>query len=114
MRPAIDRFFIAKQQAAKCKRTKLWAAMRMLRRFTVHDLMTVCDNDNRRSVLTYLGQLRRSGYVKVINVGDRARHVPQTFFMIRDSGPLAPGLLARNGSMFDLNTHQEHPIDSRI
>jgi hypothetical protein len=112
MRPAIDRFFIREQQEAKCKRTNLWKAMRMLRRFTVHDLMTVCNTENRRSVLTYLGQLRRAGFVKIVDVGHQGRHIPKTFFVIRDSGPLAPALLAKRTSMFDPNTHQEHAIES--
>ena len=91
------------------RRQKLWQAMRILRGFSISDLMAVTEQSNRASVLTYLGQLRRAGFVR-IQRGNGGRHEPSHFVLIRDSGPKAPGLLRNGAVVYDLNTETEYPL----
>jgi hypothetical protein len=41
------------------KRVKLWQAMRILRRFTVHELMAVCERSKQACSATAVGCARR-------------------------------------------------------
>ena len=108
------RYRVRKIQATKgaaARRVKLWQAMRILRQFTVADLMAVAEQeqDKKKSVLTYLGQLRRAGYLRT-RYGNLGRHEAAHFFLIRDSGPLAPGMVNRGAAMWDWNTETDYPI----
>jgi len=109
---AIPGSLILRMQRAKTKRTKLWAAMRIMRGgFTVGDLVAVCELDRRNSAQTYLGQLRRAGFVRVVSRGNEGRHEQQRYIVTRDLGPKPPALLARRKSMYDPNTETEYPFD---
>lgn len=91
------------------RRLKQWQAMRILRRFTVSDLLAVTEQTNKHSLLTYLGQLRRAGFVRA-HYGNRGRHEPTQFQLIRDSGPKPPALLKKGSVIYDLNTDTEYPL----
>lgn len=111
-RPAVPRSLILRWQRSKTKRTKLWAAMRMLRSgFTIGDLVAVCELDRRNSVQTYLGQLRRAGFVRAVARGNEGRHEQARFIVTRDLGPKPPALLQKRNSMYDPNTEQEFPFE---
>lgn len=109
-RPAIDRGYIRRKQRAQTKRGNLWRAMRMLRRFTAGDLCAVCETDRHKAVLVFLSQLRRTGFVAIAHQGNQAYHEPNTFRLVRDTGPRPPAVLARRRSMFDPNTETEYPF----
>jgi len=51
-----------RRRAPSSKHAQLWQAMRILRRFTLLDLMATCEQDNKRTVSTYVSQLRSAGY----------------------------------------------------
>lgn len=91
------------------KRGRLWQAMRILRTFTVFDLQAVAEIDSKRSVLTFLSQLRRTGFIRA-TYGDGARHEPTRFVLVRNSGPTCPGLIRRGSAIYDHNTDLEYPI----
>lgn len=73
--------------------------------------MAICEVDNRKSVQTYVGQLRRAGFVRVLARGHEGRHEQTQFVVIRDLGPYAPALLQKRHSMFDPNTETEYPFE---
>jgi hypothetical protein len=110
-RPSIDHGKIGRMHASPRKRGDLWTAMRRLRRFSVHELMAVCDNPSRRGVLSYVNMLRRAGYLRVVDRGSQAHHIPQTFLIVRDTGPNQPAVLAKRRAVLDMNTREEFPLD---
>ncbi|GCL64332.1 hypothetical protein [Pseudaquabacterium pictum] len=82
-----------------------WQAMRILRRFTLPQLLTTCPLLAHRTARHYLGRLRRCGYVE--RVARRMSGVPgsyDTYSLRRNTGPVAP--ITRKGSltMYDPNT----------
>lgn len=82
-----------------------WQAMRILRRFTLPQLLVTCPALAHRTARHYLARLRRCGYVA--KVADRATGQVGSFDVYglrRNTGPLAP--IARKGSvsMYDPNT----------
>lgn len=101
---------IVQTKGAEHRRGALWRALRILRRFTVFELMAVAEQDNKHSVLTFLGQLRKAGFLRA-QAGNRGRHEPTTFFLIRDPGPACPAVLKRGMVVYDRNTDTEYPIN---
>ena len=93
------------------RRVKIWHAIRILRNFTVGDLMAVAEQEfeKKHSVLTYLSQLRRAGYLRT-RYGSTRRGEPAQFTLIRDSGPKPPGMVGRGTAMWDFNNETEYPI----
>lgn len=83
------------EQAAQYR---LWQAMRVHRRFTVADLerLGACTG---KSAGEYCRKLESAGYLRAD--GPRRPGVKRTFFLVRDTGPLAPSL--RQGRLVDLN-----------
>lgn len=108
------RYRARKIQATKgpdARRVKLWHAIRILRQFTVGDLMAVAEQETEKkhSVLTYLSQLRRAGYLRA-RYGSTRRGEPAHFHLIRDTGPKPPGMVNRGAAMWDWNNETEYPI----
>ncbi|MDC8012263.1 hypothetical protein [Tahibacter soli] len=108
-RPVVNRYFIRRLQAKQDKRTRVWNAMRILRDFTVGDLLAVCELTNRQSLLTFCSQLRRAGYL-LQRRGDEPRHEQARYRLIRNSGPACPALVRKGTALFDPNTETEHPL----
>lgn len=109
--PVINRYFIARTQAKKRKRHAMWQAMRILREFTATDIEVVAEAHSKRTVLAYLSQLRRAGFLKEVGTHNRGKHERKRFRLIRNTGPNPPAIIAKRNSMFDLNTDQEHPFN---
>lgn len=85
-------------------RQQAWQAMRVMRRFTSHQLRMVIDGAiSARNLAKYLVGLERCGYLRV--VAPRLRGVAgscQTYQLCRDSGPVGP-ILWNNGQCWDCN-----------
>jgi hypothetical protein len=109
-RPQIDIGKIGRMHASPRKRNDLWTAIRRLRRFTAHDLMAVCERDDRKGVMSYVNLLKRAGYVRVVDRGSQAHHIPQTYLIVRDTGPKQPASLAKRRTLLDMNTREEFPL----
>lgn len=92
------------------RRELLWRAIRILRRFTTHELMAVAEQDNKRSVLQYLRQLRRAGFLRA-QYGNAGRHEATSFVLIRNSGPKTPAVLQQGAVVYDPNTEQEYRLN---
>lgn len=92
------------------RRELLWRAIRILRSFTTLELMAVAEQENKRSVLQYLRQLRLAGFLRA-NYGNPGLHQPTAFVLIRNPGPLTPAVLQKGAVVYDPNTEQEYRID---
>ncbi|GAP66296.1 hypothetical protein MBSD_n1600 [Mizugakiibacter sediminis] len=103
------RYFTLRQRARKKRRQRLWQAMRIMRQFTVRELMAACEVEERRTVQAYLSLLRRAGFLRVVHA-DGARHEPSRYHLIRDSGPHGPSVIHRGRTVWDLNTDKEYPL----
>jgi hypothetical protein len=108
--PIVHRNTLRKRQRCMSKRATLWAAMRMLRHFTIGDLLAVCDLDARKrmSVTSYCGQLRRAGFLRMAEP-NRGQH-QAGFVLARNSGPQPPAFITRKYAMYDANTEQTYPL----
>jgi len=100
---------VAATKGAAHRRGKLWMALRILRNTTVDELLTVAEQDNRDSVVVFLSQLRRAGFVSA-RYGNPGRHEPTRYFLQRNTGPRCPALIKRGRVVYDPNTETEHPI----
>lgn len=88
-------------QRAPMDRHRAWQSMRILRRFTIQDLVATAEI-GISNVRVYLRGLERAGYVR--RETDRCsgyRHACAVFRLIQDTGPQAPTL--HKGQIRDLN-----------
>ncbi len=87
-------------------RDRVWASMRMLRTFSIPDLMATSDAgyDN---VKKYVRGLERAGYLRRIadHTGRKGQHA--RWILIRDTGHIAPRLCS-DGTTYDANTARTH------
>lgn len=104
--PAALRRATNKAEHGDHRRGKLWAAARILRRFTASELVAVAEYDNRSSALAWLNQLRNAGYF----VNSRQGNGEAVWTLTRPSGPLCPSVLKNRTVVWDHNTRQEYSI----
>jgi hypothetical protein len=88
-------------------RDRAWQSIRILRQFTVPDLMATAEigRDNARK---FLAGLWRAGYLRIVSAkqnGCRGGHT--VYQLIRDAGPHAPRMQA-DGRTYDPNRHEAH------
>lgn len=88
---------------------RLWYSIRVLRTFTVSDLIAVAEVGNRRTTCAYLNTLRRAGFLTVRRCnpghGDES-----TWRLVRNTGPQCPAILRRGAAVWDFNTSSEYPV----
>lgn len=101
---------VARTKGDRHMRGKLWRALRILRNTTACELMAVAEQDNKKSVQRFLQILARAGFVRARH-GNRGRHEPTTYVLVRNSGPACPSVLQRGAVVYDHNTEQEYRID---
>lgn len=110
----VTRYVVRRIVATKGSRhraAKAWQAMRILRHFTADDLLAVCEFEKRQrqSLLTFLGYLRRAGYLRA-HYGNPGRHEVTRYTLIRNSGPFPPAIVRNRTSVWDWNTETEYPL----
>lgn len=92
-------------------RSRLWRALRMMRRSTIHGLLVPAsrptDGNPYESAKKYLDALVKAGYVKRLEHKDGARTI---YAIVRDSGPLPPQWNKRQGRVFDPNTQEAFDV----
>ncbi|HZF97809.1 MAG TPA: hypothetical protein VEY92_06125 [Pseudoxanthomonas sp.] len=101
--------FIQNAKGKHCVRARLWYAMRVLRSFTVSDLLAVADIEKRRTASSFLNTLARAGFLNARR-GNRGRREETTFRLARNSGPQCPAVLRKGEAVWDFNTNTEHPV----
>lgn len=110
-----------RRRPVRTARQKFWIAMRMKRRFTVHDLVEIAaEPDSWKSLVnarSYVRKLELAGYL--VRIGKR---VPGTspasrgaimFQLVRDTGETAPSAMT-TGGIDDRNLDPPKPTEDAI
>lgn len=92
--------------AGRHQADKIWQAMRMLRRFTVAELVAVVETSTASTVGSYASVLARTGFLRV----QRFHRAPASYLLIRNSGPTPPSIVHRRTAVYDHNTETEYPL----
>lgn len=111
MAPPVTRGNARRRAANKARRGdhrcgKLWYAARVLRRFTVSDLLAVADYPNRKSAQAWLNKMRHAGYFRSHCNGNQEA----VWTLTRDTGPVCPAIVRNRTSVWDFNNEQEYRI----
>lgn len=88
-------------------RDRAWQSMRILRQFSLPDLVATAEI-GQANARKYVIGLRRSGYLVLAREKDEGRaggH--EVYRLVRDTGPRAPRLQS-DGCTYDPNQHQIH------
>ncbi len=87
-------------------RSRLWRSMRMLRRFTVAELLVTAET-SRRNCANYLAALMVAGYLRGSKVAEDQKHgrPRMAWCLVRDTGPHAPKVMSGRG-VWDPNRKQ--------
>lgn len=94
---------------------RIWSAIRVLRRFDL-PLLIITAQVRERQLSGYIGLLRRTGYVDLVQLGNPQRGIVSRYRLVRDPGPKAPRETLRvtpAGTarlLVDPNTGQEHDV----
>lgn len=91
-----------KRNRVNSARTRAWTSMRVMRRFSMPELMATA-SIGKINVRKYVGALRRFGYVRLACASRFEPGSFHVFQLIRNTGPKAP-ILRSNGEVFDPNT----------
>lgn len=85
-------------------RDRAWQSMRILRTFTLPELVATADI-TPSNAKKYVRGLCTAGYVRVARAKDNGRKGGHALYrLVRDTGPHAPRLQI-NGLTYDTNTH---------
>jgi hypothetical protein len=92
-----------RQVDQKSTRIKIWRSMRVMRHFTIPDLLKVVKEANYQNIRNFLGVLTTHGYVA------KDRHYIsgrtgdfQGYYLIRDVGPVYPCRCEQCGERFSI------------
>ncbi len=89
-------------------RDRIWQSMRVLRRFTLPDLVATT-GASRENAKKYVRGLVRAGYLRCLSPYARGRKGGHAVWMLaRDTGPHAPRLQA-DGQTYDPNERRVYP-----
>lgn len=94
---------------------RLWAAMRVLKRFDVHLLM-ITAGTGLSTTRGYVGLLQRTGYVRLEKLGNPRTGVCSRYVLLRSTGRVAPRETirvtpaGRVRQLVDANSGQVHDI----
>jgi len=77
----------------KCHRQKMWQSMRILKRFSIPDILRTVPGATYSNALSFFGRLDQAGFIgKVGNyVSGRAGEY-QAYALLKDTGPVMPVL----------------------
>jgi hypothetical protein len=93
---------ISRKPTPESARARVWAAMRILRQFTIPDLIASAEAE-RHNVQRFCFGLARTGYLRIVRPRVSGVKAASTVYsLVNDSGPFAPRL-HRDGSIFDAN-----------
>ena len=83
---------------------RAWQSMRVMRRFTTHDVMTTAEI-GESALQKYVRSLHGAGFLKLVTPRVSGRPGSRDMWMlVRDSGPLAPIRRKDGTGVFDVNT----------
>lgn len=85
-------------------RSKIWSAVRYLKRFSLEDLETTT-HQSYPHVRRYVRRLLESGYLRLVEEGKGGKQI-NVYRLVRDTGPKAPMPRRNVPEVFDPNTKQ--------
>lgn len=88
-------------------RFRMWNSMRILRAFTIGDLISTAEVTMKQARL-FAGQLSRSGYLQVSLSSEG--FMKDAFRLLRNSGAKTPLVRSKMSNVFDPNTGLIHPL----
>lgn len=92
----------------------MWRAMGMLPRFTLRELVAVCNTGtvsvSEKTAASYIGHLIRAGYIRILHNGRGRGKEPSVYELVDRTGPRAP-MIQRVKRVYDPNTGRVHDID---
>lgn len=94
---------------ASSRTTRLWYAARVLRTFTLNELMAVAEIDNRATPRSFINTLTRAGYFSARR-SNSALNRETTYRLARNTGPICPAFLRKSTVVYDFNTRTEYPV----
>ncbi len=89
-------------------RTKIWSAIRMLKKFDFDDLERVTEQSYPH-VRRYVRRLLAAGYLRLTAKVNQAGH--NEYRLVRDTGPLPPMPRRNTAQVFDANNGQTYAED---
>ena len=92
-----------------------WNVIRIRRRFTHAEVMTVLEDADPRNIRGYIAGLVAAGYVRVLYREKRSRFgggsAPRQYALVHDTGAAAPSVRRRKGVVHDPNLRRDVPMD---
>lgn len=89
-------------------RARLWKSMRMMRRFTIPDLIETAEASDT-CARKFVRALVESDYVHVLRKTNFRLMTHTTYLLVNDTGPQAPRLRKREAVVWDPNTRTKVP-----
>lgn len=87
-------------------RSRMWQSMRVMRRFSVRDLIAVAEASDSH-VRRYVRELRRAGYVRPVHITNFTALNDTIYLLIRNTGPQAPRIRRHSNVVWDPNTRDK-------
>lgn len=89
------------------QRDRLWSAMRILKKFTLGEILTLAGDGSESNAQHYIAALAGAGYLRQMHRRERGTSLTSNGFkrwqLIRDTGPAAPIWRKQRGELFDPN-----------
>lgn len=90
-------------------RARSWQSMRVLRRFTLPDLVATAEI-GAANAKAYTIALRRAGYVRCVLARRAGKGGHAVYMLARNTGPRAP-MVRNNGTVWDANSDAVYPLE---
>lgn len=92
-------------------RARAWNSMRILRSFTLADLMRTAEI-REENADHFIRAIRRAGFIRV-EKPNRGSRTATVYRIVRDTGPLAP-IPWKNGEVLDQNTRTIYDASGNV
>lgn len=89
------------------QRARLWSAMRILKKFTLGEILILASEARASSARRYVRALADAGYLREMPRRERGTALTSPGFkrwhLVRDTGPVAPVWRTTRGDVYDIN-----------
>lgn len=103
---------VRRHRKANKPRQQMWNTMRVLRKFSVMDLMMAAEV-KRVAAHGYISLLLKAGYVRKLCAGGNRKGERAMYLMLRNTGPKSPTEKRGEGGMWDVNEQQLYPFKEK-
>lgn len=94
-----------------CFRQKMWQSMRILKRFSIPDVLRTVPGTSYSNAINFFGRLEKAGFIGKVGsyISGRAGEY-QAYALLKDTGPVMPVLGFGTGSNKPPTTNNEGEI----